>query len=61
MDRKKVEILRKIQEMRDNNISPDFSSLEKEGFEKGLLKSMITEGLINLTSAFSLTRARHKC
>lgn len=55
MDRKKINILKRIQEMRDNNISPDFSSLGKEGFEKGLLKSMINEGLINSSSAFSLT------
>ncbi|OYT26297.1 MAG: hypothetical protein B6U95_07590 [Thermofilum sp. ex4484_82] len=51
----KVEVLKKIQEFRDRSISPDFGSLEKEGFDKSILKTMIKEGLINWTGGFSLT------
>lgn len=60
MDKKKIEILKKIQECRDNNISPDFESLGKEGFEKSILRVMIKEELINWAGVFSLTEKGEK-
>ncbi|HET55860.1 MAG TPA: hypothetical protein ENN33_11650 [Ignavibacteria bacterium] len=54
MDAKKIEIIHKIQEMRNNRMSPDFVSLTKQGYTNGLLKAMIDEGLIRFAGIFSL-------
>jgi len=55
MDVRKIEALKKIQEFRDNKISPDYESLGKEGFDKSLLKVMVGEKLIYFGGVFSLT------
>lgn len=60
MDKKKIDILKKLQEMRDSQTSPDFGSLEREGFEKGLIKSLVSEGFINWKGVFSLTERGEK-
>ena len=46
MDKIKIDILKIIQEDRDNKCSPDYESLERRGFEKGYLRVMIKENLI---------------
>jgi len=55
MDKRKIDALKKIQELRDRYISPDFDFLGKEGVEASLLRVMITEGLIRWSGVFSLT------
>ncbi|MCD6591051.1 MAG: hypothetical protein J7K72_03720 [Candidatus Aenigmarchaeota archaeon] len=55
MDKLKIEALKKIQELRDKGISPDFETLEKEGFHRSVLRSMLKEGLIRDNGVFSLT------
>ena len=55
MDKRKIDALKKIQELRDKNISPDYDSLGKNGFESSLLRVMIIEGLIRWGGVFSLT------
>lgn len=56
MDKRKIEVLKKIQEFRDKHILPDFESLNKEGFDNSFLRAMINEGLINFDGVFSLTK-----
>ena len=55
MDEKKINALKKIQEFRDKKNSPDFESLEKEGFDKSTLRVMENEGLIRFAGVFSIT------
>ncbi len=45
-DKRKIEVLKIIQEGKDNNWSIDFESLEKKSYDKGFLKAMITEGVV---------------
>ncbi len=57
MDKKKIEALKKIQEFRDKRISPDFEALEQEGFEKGFLRAMVKERIINnIGTIFHITK-----
>ena len=60
MDEKKIKILKRIQELRDKSVSVEFETLEKEGFERGLLRAMIKEGLIDYHGCFSLTEKGDK-
>ena len=55
MDQKKLDILKRIQEMRDNGILPDYETLEREGFERGVIRSLISDRLITWAGTFSLT------
>lgn len=45
-DKRKIEILKLIQEDRDNDRISDYESMGKEGYDSGFLRVMITEGLI---------------
>ncbi|MFW6026070.1 MAG: hypothetical protein ACOCRX_06985 [Candidatus Woesearchaeota archaeon] len=52
MKNKKYLALKKIQAMRNSSRVPDFMSMKKEGFEKGILKTMIKEELIGFRGTF---------
>lgn len=45
-DKRKIEVLKLVQEDRDNNRISDFESMEKIGYNSGFLKGMINEGLV---------------
>lgn len=55
MDKDKILILKKIQEMRDKKTFPDYESLSKENIASGMLKVMVSEGLLCYNNVFSLT------
>src|SRR3989344_3679883 len=56
VDQVKIDILRKIQEYRDKKIIPEFEVLERDGFERGILRVMVQEELLNLNGiVFSIT------
>lgn len=55
MDKIKILILQKIQEMRDKKTFPDYESLSKENIASGMLKVMVSEGLLCYNNVFSLT------
>lgn len=60
MDKKIIDILKKVQAYRDNSISADFESLQKDGYDKGIIKSMITQDLLNWGGVLSLTEKGEK-
>lgn len=50
-DKRKIDVLKIIQEGKDNNWSIDFESLEKKDYEKGLLKVMVNEEIVGWSGA----------
>lgn len=55
MDKKKIDILKKIQEDRDINSHHDYGTIVKQGFDKRLVKSMVNDGLLGFGGTFYLT------
>lgn len=55
MDKEKISILKFIQSSRDNNSSIWWGGIQKEGYNIGLVKHMIHEGLIHGKGIFALT------
>lgn len=55
MDKVKIDILKFIQKSRDNNYSIWWGEIQKEGFNLGMVKHMIDEGLITGNGIFALT------
>jgi hypothetical protein len=56
MESKKIELLKKVKEFRENKISVEFESLEIAGFNRGLIRSMIKQGYLqNSSTSVSMT------
>ncbi len=54
MDKRKIEILKLIDKANNSNIMEDYESLKRQGFESGLLKAMVNEGVIGDSYHFYL-------
>ena len=46
MEKRKIEVLKRIDESKNHNTSEDYESLGKAGFDKGFLRAMISDGHI---------------
>ena len=55
MDKVKIDILRFIQESRDHNFFVWWPELDKQGFNSGMVESLISAGLIHGSGTFALT------
>lgn len=56
MEKKKIDLLKKINEIKENKSLADYGSLDRKGFDKSLVKAVAYQGLIKWSGAdFYLT------